>query len=126
MPSRPVSVTASLLLILISALVWLTLGIIIAVGAHPSIPREPSVQAVLASGSLAAAGVLIGLLILLARRIRFAYFLGLAAMTVSSLAVFFDDVGWTDLIFLFINLVPLFLLLRDHAWYLSGRQSMRL
>jgi lysylphosphatidylglycerol synthetase-like protein (DUF2156 family) len=126
MPSRPLSVTASLLLILISALIWLTLGILIAVGAHPAIPKEPSVQAALASGSMAAAGVLIGLLILLAKRIRLAYFLVLAAMTASSLAVFFDDVGWTDLVFLFINLVPLFLLVKDRAWYLSAGGSPRL
>jgi hypothetical protein len=119
MPPRPLSVTVSLVLILLTALIWLTLGIMIALGAHPAIPNQPAVRAVLASGSLAAAGVLIGLLILLAKRVRVAYFWGLAAMTASSLAVFFDDVGWTDLVFVILNLVPLFLLLKGRAWYLQ-------
>jgi hypothetical protein len=73
----------------------------------------------MASGSIVAAGTLAGLAILLVRRFGHAYYLSLAALSVSSLAVLFDDVGWVDLIALVINLVPLFLLVRDRAWYLQ-------
>ena len=123
MPPRPLSITVTLVLILISALIWLTLGIMIALGAHPAIPNQPAVRAVLASGSMAAGGVLIGLLILLAKRVRVAYIWGLVAMTASSLAVFFDDVGWTDLVFVILNLVPLCLLVKDRAWFLQTAAS---
>ena len=118
MSKRPPTVTACLLLMLLGALVWLVLGIIIAAGLHPAIPDSPSVKAGMASGSIVAAGTLAGLAILLGRRLGHAYYLSLAALSVSSLAVLFDDVGWVDLIALLINLVPLFLLIRDRAWYL--------
>ena len=119
MTKRPPTVTACLILMLVSAFTWLALGIVIAAGLHPAIPDNPGIKAGMASGSIAAAGTLGGLVILLARRFGHAYYLSLAALSVSALAIFFDDVGWVDLIALIINLVPLFLLIRDRAWYLQ-------
>ncbi len=118
MTQRPPSVTATLVLVVLSALVWLTLGILIAVGAHPAVPDTAAVRCSLISGSLAAAGTLIALAILLSKRIRHAYYPGLAVLSINALAIIFDDVGWADLIVLMINLVPLFLLVKDRAWYL--------
>jgi hypothetical protein len=118
-PRRPPTVTACLILMFLSALTWLALGIIIAAGLHPAIPESPA-KAGMASGSVAAAGTLAGLAILLARRFGHAYYLSLAALAVSSLAIVFDDVGWVDLIALVLNLVPLFLLIKDRAWYLKS------
>jgi len=118
MVRRPPLVAATLILITISAFVWLTLGVIIAAGAHPAIPDVPLVRTLMAVGSLAAAAVLAVIVILLARRIRIGYWMGVAALTTSSVVIFFDDVGWTDLIFLALCLIPLFLLLRDRTWYL--------
>jgi hypothetical protein len=117
---RPVTVTTCLILMFLSALTWLSLGIIIAVGLHPAIPQTPAVKAGMTSGSIAAAGTLAGLAILLARRLRHAYYLSLAALSVSALAILFDDVGWVDLIALLLNLVPLFLLIKDRGWYLHS------
>ncbi len=54
MTQRPPSVTAALVLVVLSALVWLTLGILIAVGAHPAVPDTTSVRSGLISGSLVA------------------------------------------------------------------------
>jgi hypothetical protein len=118
MSKRPPTVTACLSLMLLSALTWLALGIMIAAGLHPAIPDSPAVKAGMASGSIAAAGTIAGLVVLLARRFGHAYYLSLAALSISSLAILFDDVGWADLLALIINLVPLFLLIRDRAWYL--------
>ena len=119
MIGRPASVTACLILMLLSAFAWLALGIIVATGLHPAIPASPSVRAGMASGSMAAAGTLAGLAILLARRMGHAYYLSLAALSISALAILFDDVGWIDLFALLLNLVPLFLLIKDRAWYLQ-------
>ena len=119
MSKRPPTVTACLILMLLSALIWLALGVIIAAGVHPALPEAPAVKAGMASGSIAAAGTLVGLVILLARRFGHAYYLSLAALSISSLAILFDDVGWIDLLALIINLVPLILLIKDRAWYLQ-------
>jgi hypothetical protein len=116
---RPPTVTACLILMLLGAFTWLALGLIIAAGMHPAIPDSSAVKAGMASGSIAAAGTLAGLAILLARRFTHAYYLSLAALSVSSLVILFDDVGWVDLIALCINIVPLFLLIKDRAWYLQ-------
>ena len=115
---RPATVTACLILMFLSAFTWLALGMIIAADLHPAIPDSPAVKAGMASGSIAAAGTLAGLAILLARRMAHAYYLSLAALSVSTLAILFDDVGWVDLIVMGLNLVPLFLLMKDRAWYL--------
>jgi len=104
---------------LLSALTWLSLGILIVAGVHPAVPDSPAVKAGMASGSIAAAGTLAGLVILLARRFGHAYYLSLAALSISALAILFDDVGWVDVIALVINLVPLILLIKDRAWYLQ-------
>jgi hypothetical protein len=118
-PKRPHTVTACLILMLLGALTWLALGIIIATGIHPAIPDSPAVKAGMASGSIAAAGTLAGLVILLARQFRHAYYLSLAALSLSALVILFDDIGWVDMTALILNLVPLFLLIRDRAWYLQ-------
>jgi hypothetical protein len=120
MAHRPLSVSATLTSVSATALVWLALGVIIAVGAHPAIPDVPQVRTSMALGSLAAGAVLVFLVVLLWRRVRLAYSLTLAALIASSLAVFFDDVGWADLIVLALSLIPLLLLIKDRAWYLGA------
>ena len=124
MTQRPLSVVATLLLILLSALIWLALGILIASGVHPAVPDDPAVRFGLFCGSLAAAGTLIGLAILLAKRIRRAYHLGLAALSLNALAIIFDDIGWADLIVFIINLIPLSLLIKDRSWYLRPEKQL--
>jgi hypothetical protein len=72
-PKRPMAVTLCLGLIVLSAFIWMTLGILITFGLHPAIPDGPAVRAGMVSGSIAAAGTLAALVILLAKRMGHAY-----------------------------------------------------
>lgn len=124
MTRRPLSVSVNLIFILLNALVWLALGMIIALHAHPALPDNPIIQGGMAFLSFCAAGILLGLFIFLLRRIRIAWFAALGFLAVTSILTIFDDFGWTDLVVLVINLVPMILLIKDRAWYLQGKPAI--
>jgi hypothetical protein len=116
---RPLSVTATLVLVLLNAIFWLVLGVIVIAGLQPGLPDLPLYKAILAVLSFAAAGMLLGCFIALPRHNRLAYAFTLAVFTAASIVIFFDQVGWIDLAVLALNLAPLALLIRDRAWYLQ-------
>jgi len=115
---RPLSVTAALALIFANALVWLIFGALVALRAHPALPAAPLVRAAMALTAFAAAGLLAGLCLLLARRSRAAYYPAIAFLSVAALLGLFDDFGLADLAALIIALLPVLLLLKDRDWYL--------
>jgi lysylphosphatidylglycerol synthetase-like protein (DUF2156 family) len=117
MTDRPPSVPATLFFIILNALIWLALGVIIAVHAHPGLPDNPIIQGGMAFLSFGAAGILLGLFIFLRKRSRLAWLVALGFFAVASILTIFDDFGWIDLIVLVINLVPVILLIKDRAWY---------
>jgi hypothetical protein len=116
---RPLSITITITLIMISALAWLSLAAIIAAGLHPALPDAPLLKAVMVVLSLIAAGVLMVLTAFLLHRNRMAYFAILAALGASAVAVFLDDVGLIDIMFLLLDLAALALLAKDRNWYLG-------
>ena len=113
-----------MIFILLNALVWLALGMIIALHAHPALPDNPIVQGGMAFLSFCAAGLLLGLFIFLLRRVRIAWFAALGILAVTSILAIFDDFGWSDLVVLVVNLVPMILLIKDRAWYLQGKPAI--
>jgi lysylphosphatidylglycerol synthetase-like protein (DUF2156 family) len=121
--SRPLSVSVNLIFILLNALIWLALGAIIALHAHPSIPDNPTIQAVMALPSFGAACILLVLFFFLGKRVRLAWFGALGFLALTSILAIFDDFGWTDLLVLVINLVPIILLIKDRTWYLHGKPA---
>jgi predicted membrane channel-forming protein YqfA (hemolysin III family) len=64
------------------------------------------------------------LFFLLWRRIQPAWYVALGFLAVTSILAIFDDFGWTDLLVLVINLVPIILLIKDRAWYLHGNPAV--
>ena len=118
MTHRPLSVTVTLALILLDAALWLAFGLIVAVGLHPALPDNLVYKIVLSLASFGAALVLAGLSVLLTRHNRAGYVLTLAFLGAAALAFFLDDVGWVDLAFLAVTLLPAALLLKDRNWYL--------
>jgi lysylphosphatidylglycerol synthetase-like protein (DUF2156 family) len=120
----PLSVSVNLIFILLNALIWLALGMIIALHAHPAIPDNPVIQGGMAFLSFCAAGLLLGLFFFLRKQVRLAWFVGLGFLAVTSILAIFDDFGWSDLFVLLINLVPMILLIKDRAWYLQGKPGM--
>ena len=118
MTHRPLSVTVTLALILFDATLWLAFGLIVAVGLHPALPDNLVYKVTLSVASFGAALVLAGLSVLLTRHNRAGYFLTLTFLSMAALAFFLDDVGWVDLAFLAVTLLPAALLLKDRNWYL--------
>ena len=119
MNKRPLSVRVVFLLIGLDALLWLALGLIIAVDAHPALPVQANIKTMMAILSLVAAVVLLGLSMFLAKRSRVAYYLTLAFLLVASLLIILDEVGWIDLVVLALQIIPIILLLKERTWYLG-------
>jgi lysylphosphatidylglycerol synthetase-like protein (DUF2156 family) len=107
MPKRPLSVLGNLIFILLNALIWLALGMIIALHAHPALPDNPILQWVMALLSFGTA-----------------WFAALCFLALTSILTIFDDFGWTDLLVLVINLIPIILLIKDRAWYLQRKPAV--
>ncbi len=118
MTHHPLSVTVTLALILLDAVLWLAFGLIVALGLHPALPDNLAYKVVLSIAGFGSAVVLTGLSVLLTRHHRAGYFLTLTLLGMAALAFFLDDVGWVDLTFLAVTLLPAVLLLKDRNWYL--------
>jgi lysylphosphatidylglycerol synthetase-like protein (DUF2156 family) len=121
MSSRPFFVSVSWFFILLNAMVWLGLGVIIAANAHPALPDLPLLKKVLAGLSFFGAGCFLVAFFFLLKRKRFAYYLALVLLAGTALLTFFDQVGWTDLVILAVNIVPIILLIKDREWYLHRK-----
>ena len=116
---RPITFTIALVFILLTALVWLGLGVIIAFNAHPAIPDLPYLKPFMITVSFGIALVLLALLFFLSRRNRWAYIPTLTVLGATVLLTIFDQLGWSDLVIIALNLIPFILLIKDRAWYLS-------
>ena len=121
MSKRPLSVSVTWIFTGLNALIWLGLGAIIALNAHTALPDNPWVKGIMAVLSLGVGGTLLGLLILLIRHFRPAYYAALGFLMLTALLTIFDEVGWIDLVVLGTNLVPVALLIKDRTWYLPAR-----
>ena len=60
MSKHPLSVSTTLIFIILNALVWLALGVIIALHVHPALPDNPLLRGIMAFLSFGAAGILLG------------------------------------------------------------------
>jgi lysylphosphatidylglycerol synthetase-like protein (DUF2156 family) len=122
--NRPLTVTLNLIVILLNATIWLVLGIIIAVDAHPALPDLPQMKVILAALSIAMAIILLGLTFFLFKRSRTAFYLTMIFFGITSILTIFDDVGLSDLIFLAVSLIPIILLIKDRGWYLQTKPQI--
>jgi hypothetical protein len=122
-PRRPITFTISLVCILLNALVWLGLGAIIALNAHPAIPDLPYIKPFMIIASFGIAVVLFGLFFFLYKLNRWAFIPALTVLGASVLLNIFDQLGWSDLIVIALNLIPFILLIKDRAWYLSVQSN---
>ena len=119
MLARPRTVTIAYVFILANALVWLALGGIVTANIHPALPDATLLKGIMAVMSFIGAGILLVAFFLLLKRRRSGFYLAIGFLIVTTLLTFFDQVGWSDLVVLVINLVPIILLVKDRNWYLS-------
>ena len=74
---------------------------------HPALPDQALIQCGMAFLSFAASAILFRLVILLAKRSRIAWFVGLGFLALTAILAIFDDFGWADLRVLVINIIPI-------------------
>ena len=117
----PQSISIALVFIILSAIIWLAFGLIVAADLHPAIPKSDVIRWAMASMSLLTSGILLGFSFLLKRKSRVAYWLTLGLLIIISILTVTDEFGIADLVVLMITLVPLGLLLKDRGWYLQPR-----
>ena len=118
MKTRPRIVSAALLLILVDGLGWLAFALIVAFGLHRGLPHNELVRWIVALLAFASALALPGLAFLLARRVRFAFYLTVALLGLIAVLSITDEVGLPDLIVLLLTVAPLALLLAARGWFL--------
>jgi hypothetical protein len=125
MTKCPVSVSVTFILLLLNALIWLALGVLLAINAHPAIPDVPLIRWGMTFLAFAGGGILLGLLVLLGKRYPPAYYIVIGILAAITVLTFFDQVGLIDLLYLAINLAPIPMLIKDRAWYLqrSAREA---
>ena len=120
MTKRPLTVTINLVVILLNALIWLVLGIIIALDAQPGLPDLPEMKGILAFLSIIIAAILLVLTFFLFKHGRTAFYLILLFFISTAFLNIFDDVGLSDVIFIVISLIPVIMLIKDRVWYLQA------
>ena len=121
MNKQPLTVTINLILLLVNAVIWLFLGIIIAFNLHPAIPDLPGLKLGLAIISFVIVAFLGVVTFLLRRHNPAAYYLALIFFIGTSILTIFDNIGWADVAFLVISVVPILLLFVDRKWYLPPK-----
>jgi lysylphosphatidylglycerol synthetase-like protein (DUF2156 family) len=114
---RPFSVTASIILVLLNALVWLFFAVIVALDLHPGLPDSSAVRWIMGLLAFGCACALILLAVLLAKCVRIAYIPALGLLGLLIVLTIADDVGWVDLAYLVLASTPLVLMIKDRSWY---------
>jgi len=120
MPKKPITVPFAFVFILLNAIVWLGFTILLAWNLHPALPDSPVIRWIMGILAFGCACTLIVLAVLLARRIRLAYFPTLGLLALLILLTFTDEVGWVDLAYLVLATTPFILLIKDRSWYLKN------
>ncbi len=119
MPKKPITVTIALGFILLHAVFWLGFIVLLAWNLHPALPDSPAIRWIMGILAFGCAAMLIALAVLLARRVRLAYFLATGLLVLLMALTFTDEVGLADWIYLILVTTTLILLIKDRSWYLQ-------
>ena len=117
MKKRPIAITICLVLIALSALVWLVFGLSIVTGLHPTIAFDNLVtqaMAVLAILSAAALGLLA---FFLARRSKLAYWISVPLLALIAVLSLADEIGFADVASFAIAAAALVCLIGGRRWF---------
>jgi hypothetical protein len=115
----PFTVTATFILVLLNALVWLCFAAIVALDLHPALPDSSAIRWIMGILAFGCACTLIVFAILLGKRVRVAYFTTLGLLALLVVRTITDEVGLADLVYLVLAATPLILLIKDRSWYLK-------
>jgi hypothetical protein len=119
MKENDLTVKVTRWLIYLDAVIWLFLGLIIALDLHPAIPEGPIYRWGMSSLTLLTGFSLMVLYKIVTTGNRFALFLLVIEIALLSILTITDEFGFIDLIVLIINLIIFILLLKDKEVYLN-------
>ena len=117
--NAPFSVSITLWLILLMAVMWLGFSLLVTLGLHPSYSRLGIFRWIMAGLTFLAGGILISIWILLQKHNRFAWYAAVIMLAAMAMAGLFDDIGLIDIVYMIGALVPLVLLIKDRNWYMN-------
>jgi hypothetical protein len=113
----PVTVKITLLLVFLNVVIWAGFAFFVAIGGHPSYLQLGWMRWAMAVLSLITAAVLFLFGYFLWKRYKLACSLAIALLAGIVVIIFFDDIGWVDLIVMLGTAIPLIFLIKDRAWY---------
>lgn len=119
MKNPPVTVSITLFLIVLDALLWFAFAVITASGAHPAIPDGDLYRWGMSILAFVTSFSLIILIIISKRRGGVAYYLLLGMLFLISILTITDEFGLVDLMVLVLHVIAFLLLLKDKAFYLQ-------
>ena len=115
----PFSVSITLWLIFLMAVMWLGFSLFVMLGLHPSYARLGIFRWIMAGLTFLVGGILIALWMLLKKHQRFSWYGSVILLAAMTLAGLFDDIGLIDILYMIGALIPLVLLIKDRRWYLN-------
>ncbi|NMB54489.1 MAG: hypothetical protein GYA15_07275 [Leptolinea sp.] len=118
----PATVKLTMALFLLIAVVWAGVGILYLAGGTGYIPSM-QIKAAIGIVCLGCSLVTILVTFLLRRRNRLVYYTAVGLISMLLLGSFMDDLGWSDAVVIIVTMAALGLLIKDHAWYLGGRNT---
>jgi hypothetical protein len=107
---RKISIATKIFLI-INTLIWFALGTIISFDLHPGMPHQPIIKWTMTILSFVAGIILLLLFYLFNKGKIIAYRLTILYLCFSGILLFFDDFGWSDLLFLIFIIITIILLI---------------
>ena len=117
MKKRPVTITISLVLIALSALVWLVFGLSIVTGLHPTIAFDNLVTQMMAVLSILSAAALGFLAVFLARRSKLAFWVSVPLLTLVAVFSLADELGFSDVASFLVAAAALACLIAGRRWF---------
>jgi len=117
----PVTIKVNLIIILVVGIVWLGYSLYMAIGPDPSFAKLGTLRWIIAGTTFVPGLVCVVLWFLLRKRWKPAWYLAVIALALMTIAGFFDQIGWVDVLVMLGSVVPLVLLIIDRKWYLKTK-----
>jgi hypothetical protein len=121
MPRLPKTIKITLILIALNAVFWLGYAASAVRGALDPADSVSLMVWIMAGLAFISAVALAVVAVLLRRRARIGYYLGLPLLALIAVLSVTDQVGLLDLFSLAISLTPLILMVVDRRWYLGAK-----
>ncbi|MCB2214247.1 hypothetical protein KQH50_02510 [bacterium] len=119
----PRTVTITLILIALNAIFWFGYAVNAVRGVLDPDDSVSLMVWIMAGLAFASAVALVVVAVLLRRRVRLAYYVGMGLLALIAVLSVTDQVGLLDVASLAISLTPVVLMIKDRKWYLGKQTS---